>query len=104
MTIPTVPVRVTIGLIVLQLAVLLWTVTSSSGASFSMFCAVGDDALGDAFSTLHFAFLLLLPIGLASLRFPWLRLVYAVVLLASLATLTQQRNLIAAGHLHCDTP
>lgn len=104
MTVPILPGRVITGLIVAQLAILIWTLTSSGGHYFSMFCAVGDDGIGDAFSSLHFVFLLLLPLGLASLRFARLRIVYAIILVLSLATLTQQKAMMNAGHLHCDVP
>ncbi|PKB25825.1 hypothetical protein B0I00_1032 [Novosphingobium kunmingense] len=104
MSVPIIPGRVTTGLILLQLGILIWTLTTAAGHFFSMFCAVGDDGMGDAFSSLHFVFLLLLPLGLASLRFSRLRIVYAVILLVSLATLTQQRAMMEAGHLHCEGP
>lgn len=104
MTVPIIPGRVTTGLILLQLGILIWTLTTAAGRYFSMFCAVGDDGVGDAFSSLHFVFLLLLPLGLASLRFARLRIVYAIVLVISLATLTQQRAMMESGHLHCDGP
>lgn len=104
MTVPILPGRVITGLIVAQLAILIWTLTSASGHYFSMFCAVGDDGFGDAFSSLHFVFLLLLPLGLASLRFARLRILYAIILVLSLATLTQQKAMMNAGHLHCDAP
>lgn len=104
MTVPILPGRVITGLIAAQLAILIWTLTSAAGHYFSMFCAVGDDGIGDAFSSLHFVFLLLLPLGLASLRFARLRIVYAIILVLSLATLTQQKAMMNAGHLHCDAP
>ncbi len=102
MTVPILPGRVTSGLIVLQLAILVWTLATAAGHPFSMYCAVGDDGLGDAFSSLHFVFLLLVPLGIASLRFARLRLLYAVILIASLSVLTQQKAMIGSGHLHCD--
>ena len=104
MNLPILSSRLTVGFIVLQLAVLIWSLTTNMGTAYSMFCAVGDDGLGDAFSSLHFIFLLLLPLGLASLRYARLRIVYAVVLFASLAALTQQQSLLNDGHLHCDVP
>lgn len=104
MNLPILSSRLTIGFIVLQLAVLIWSLTTKLGSAYSMFCAVGDDGLGDAFSSLHFIFFLLLPLGLASLRFARLRIVYAVILFASLAALTQQQSLLSDGHLHCDAP
>lgn len=104
MRLPIIPGRVTTGLIVLQLAILIWTLAASAGHPYSMFCAVGDDGIGDAFSSLHFVFLLLLPLGLFSLRFAKLRIVYAVILALSLAVLTQQGRMIEAGHIHCEAP
>lgn len=104
MNLPILSSRLTVGFIVLQMAVLIWSLTTNQGLAYSMFCAVGDDGLGDAFSSLHFIFLLILPLGLASLRFAKLRIVYAVILFASLAALTQQQSLLSDGHLHCDVP
>ncbi|WP_296681238.1 hypothetical protein [Novosphingobium sp.] len=103
MKLPIIPGRVATGLLVAQLGILIWTLSSSAGGFFSMFCAVGDDAAGDAYSNVHLVFLLLLPLGLASLRYAKLRLIYAVILIASLATLTQQKAMLDAGHLHCDS-
>lgn len=104
MRFPILPVRVAAALIVLQLAVLVWTVTSDLGVYYSPFCSAGNDRLANAFGNLHMALLLALPLGLVSLKFRHLRVIYAIVLVLGLATLTQQKVLFDQGHLHCDAP
>lgn len=104
MRFPILPVRVTAALIVLQLAVLVWTLMSDRGLHYAPFCSAGNDRLGNAFGNLHMAFLLALPLGLVSLKFRHLRVIYAIVLVLGLAALTQQRVLFDQGHLHCDAP
>jgi len=56
------------------------------------------------FSVVHLLFLALLLMGALSVRFRWLRVPYAALLILGLAALPVQANLVSNGQLECDAP
>ena len=56
------------------------------------------------FGSLHFAFLGLLGLGIASLRWRNSRPIYLILILVSLAALPMQMKLVHAQVLQCDLP
>lgn len=69
--------------------------------TFSIFCTAGHGWLPKAYATLHLGFAGLVVMGLAALRWPRLRLAYAVLLGVGLVVLTFQPALVASGQLTC---
>lgn len=85
----------------LQGAVFLWAMDKGT---FSIFCTVGHGWLPALYAALHLGFAVLAVLGLAALRWPGLRLVYAVLLGLGLVILMFQPALVASGQLTCDVP
>lgn len=73
--------------------------------TMSVFCAGPSANLyATIIGSVHLAFLVLFIVGLFALRFPALRLVYALLLAVGLCALPVQAHLVSTGELHCDAP
>lgn len=71
----------------------------------SVFCTgPNSSAIAGVFGGLHLLFLGLAILGVVSLRFARLRLLYAVLLLLGVTALPLQAKLVSDGQLRCDGP
>lgn len=102
---PKTQVVLVMGLLAAQLGLLLLSLDAGAYARLSIFCTgPASSRIGLAFGLLHLLFALLVPLGIASLRFARLRVVYAGLLLAALALLPVQVHLVEQGRMTCDGP
>lgn len=71
----------------------------------SIFCAgPAHGLLPLAFALLHLLFLVLLAVGIVSLKLRRVRPFYLIILVIGLAALPVQAKLVHAGALKCDVP
>ena len=90
-------------LLVLQLVLLYLSLGPLD--TMSVFCAgPGANLFATIIGSVHLAFLVLFIVGLIALRFPALRLAYALFLAVGLCALPVQAHLVSTGQLHCDGP
>jgi hypothetical protein len=92
-----------VALLAIQ-ALLLW-LSLGPLAQISIFCTgPRSSTVAGLFGGLHLLFFALVVLGLLSLRFASLRLLYVLLLVMALATLPVQAKLVSSGELRCDSP
>lgn len=84
-----------------QGAVFLWAMDRGTA---TIFCTTGKGWLPVVYVALHLGFSVMAVVGLAALRWPRLRVIYAGALAAGLVVLMLQPALVAGGRLTCDLP
>lgn len=91
------------GLLALQLVLLYLSLGPLD--RMSVFCTGhGANLFASAIGYVHLGFLVLFIVGLFALRFPALRLPYALLLILGLCALPLQAHLVSTGDLQCDAP
>ena len=98
--------KITLAIVLLLLAVQGGLAWMSMGplSKISVFCTGTRSSSLEAFGYVHVLFAGLFVLGLISLIWTRMRVVYAALIVASLLALPVQASLVDRGQLHCDGP
>lgn len=95
--------RAVLMMLVLQIMVLITSL--GTHGEVSIFCTgPAHGLLPTTFALLHLLFLVLLAVGIFSLKWRRVRPFYLIILVFALAALPVQAKLVHAGALKCDVP
>lgn len=93
------------AILIVQIVLFLLSMDAGAYAKISIFCTgPASSRFGFLFGSLHLLFVPFLLIGLLSLKFTRLRLLYAGLLAVSLGILPIQAAFVSRGTLTCDSP